>query len=184
LFCLDEYGVEAIDDGRGRGWTSVLLCEDSPDRGRSIDRSDRIEDIELRHRGLMIPQRPAEQGEQIGPQEWGITRRYEQPSPMSDPGPAAEPLNGSDSRTTVQDERDPRERRSHRIRRGLICDGDEHFARKRGHGVDDATNHRFPRDILQGFGPAEPGGGATRENEGRVHGDPMEGMPQKTEEER
>jgi hypothetical protein len=110
LFCLDEYGVEAIDDGRGREWTSVLLCEDSPDRGRSIDRSDRIEDIELRDRGLMIPQGLAEQSEQIGPQERSIARRHEQPIPMSDLDPAAESLDGSDSRATVQDERDPRER--------------------------------------------------------------------------
>jgi hypothetical protein len=31
LICLDEHGVEAIDDGRGREWASLLPREESSD---------------------------------------------------------------------------------------------------------------------------------------------------------
>jgi len=88
---IDEATPETIDERRRRG-DGLVGPQDPRGHPPSINRPQRIEDIELRHDAFVTAQGPQEKPVEPGLEEWGVAGRDEHSVALRDVESATKPF--------------------------------------------------------------------------------------------
>ncbi len=165
--------------GRAHGRRSL---EDLLHSIAAVHGSDRIRDIEFGDRGVVIPDDFEQQPVQRSPEERRIAWRDQHEVAPGRPEAFVEPLDRPATLAHIMGEDNAREDGPNLRFSFRTTDGHDRLVGEGRHRMRDVGDERATRDLHERLAAPESTGFATREDERRVHGDPIVPLPVKARE--